>query len=85
MERKIAKALKSSEALWPIESMSLVMNFAFVDKIRGHKNRGRKGYTPSVPLKCQLLIPFSICPVIPFLVNPAMMCGRGREVAPNHR
>lgn len=67
--RRNSESSKSSEASWPIETIFLLVNFAFVDKVLGHKGRGRKGYKPSVLLKCLLLIPLGYAPSIRRMVK----------------
>jgi len=66
---KKSESTESSEPSWPIETIFLLVNFAFVDKILGHEGRGRKGYTPSILLKCLLLIPLGFASSIRRMVK----------------
>jgi NDP-sugar pyrophosphorylase family protein len=49
------KRKSSDKPSWPIKTILLVIDFAFVDKILGN-GKGRKGYTPSGLFKCLLIV-----------------------------
>lgn len=68
-DRKVKGKRNSSDKLsWPIETVFLTIDFAFVDRILGN-GKGRKGYSPSVLFKCLLLVYLGYYPSIRQMVD----------------